>query len=221
MKKAVENGKIQNYLYEANFKRTHDKSEINEWCTNNGFVRLSVKEGQIDRFGKLMNGIVSVRFATYSDYAYLMEQEQRNQHSRDEARSKNRGNDVIAAFAAVIGIGAILVGGYIINKEIGSRNGNYNNSNSIKNDDPDLYGCFKIIEETSTYKCEIKLLASVIKCNQNNKKYKLAYFPDDKGSCFFKTPKGWYYLDGFNWMGFNDNILTFDEAAIHLCDCGK
>ncbi len=230
MKKAVENGKIQNYLYEANFKRTHDKSEINKWCTNNGFVLLSVKEGQIDRFGKLMNGIVSARFATYSDYAYLMEQEKRNQHSRDEAKSKNRGNDVIAAFAAVIGIGAILVGGYIINKESGSRNGNYDSSISI-NESVKIAINDKKVESQKCYLRIKEAFKAYVGCNgfqttvyeidciEGSSKY-YYYIPSDQSYGICSREKG-YYLGTGSISDFGQDYLgkNYENAMKQICGC--
>lgn len=81
--------------------------------------------------------------------------------------------------------------------------------------------CYEILKTENVNRCGYELTGYRIKCNRNNEKYLLIYYPtDDKGNCMLPKSEGWYRFASLNeWWPVANKGRSLDYAIKELCDC--
>ncbi|MCB0746909.1 MAG: hypothetical protein KDC90_05535 [Ignavibacteriae bacterium] len=92
----------RNGIYSAEFKVPEKKVDIEKWILENKLVLLSYKEGSIQRFADIKEGIVLAQFTSIENYYHLVELEKQKQAAAREAENEGFWGTVLAVGAFVV-----------------------------------------------------------------------------------------------------------------------
>lgn len=114
MKKAVKNGNYNSAMYEAQFKKLAELDKIKKWCSDNGYVLMYTKNGQISKFGRTKEGVAIALFVTERDYAEIQRKEEKRRQvlaeARQAARRKSNVDAAITLGGTLLAVGAVAKG---------------------------------------------------------------------------------------------------------------
>jgi len=131
LKKALQSG-ARNEVYTATYDIPQDLAKVKSWCKENGFEVLRTKDGEIERFGDYVKGVIQVDFMEKNAYyAYQTRLRQQEAEQRKIAAQREAKADAEAK-ATLIGatIGLIAVIGAVAELG-GSSSGEHSPQNKV------------------------------------------------------------------------------------------